>query len=601
MSKKWLSIIITVMLLLSQMTVFAEDVSEQSASADAPQTEPTEEKAEQSSAPSIQFSDTENHWAADVIGRYAANGYIGGYPDGSFHPDDGVSAAEFCKIVSSMQGRTYRVSSGNWALPYIRSMIDSGVIGRKDFRDFHAKMTREQVAKAVLPLMTGEYYPKNLEQFNQYISDIDTADADYKEYMLKTYISGVIGGYEDGSWKPKGEVTRAEILSVLDRVYNKDMREIPEVLNGSAAESPEKSYYYSAAVQVRNTTNANTMQYRLYGSDAVYMEDADEATGLKIENEIQGAQGFAMVLRYDMSELKEKKDKLKKLSLDVNWAKGGSEGMALGLWYYTYDADQTDWNNPIYYKNVNGSAVAGDDKAGYSSVISNIRAKLPTWGSTNLAVAENEKTAPLLSAKRENGKYSFDLTSMTEDLLSHANENGMVELILTTVNYDGYMVDDDKPHIYIAGAKAPQLNAEYNVEGGGGVDYSGAVITLNPTDAVLDGGMLKLESSDGIDNIAYFVENQTISYTFKAPAAGKYLLRVNYASASSGGGTVRFDVNGVSMEKTYAAGTTWQEYNYGDVGSFELKAGENTLTLKDVAINEKYLINIRDVVFEYEG
>lgn len=603
MSKKWLSIITAVVLLVSQLTAFAEDASQENASDEAVQTEAagTESgKAEETPLPMVQFSDTTGHWAADVIGRYAANGYISGYPDGSFHPDDGVSAAEFCKIVSSMQGRTYRVSSGNWAMPYIRSMIDSGVIGRKDFQDFNAKMTREQVAKAVLPLMTGEYYPKDLTQFEQYITDVDDIDAAYEEYVLKTYISGVIAGYEDGSWQPRTEVTRAEILSVLDRVYNKDMREVPEVL-GTATESPEKSYYYSAAVQVRNTTNEKTMQYRLYGSDAVYMEDADQATGLKIENEIQGAQGFAMVLRYNLSELKERKDKLKKLSLDVNWAKGGSEGLALGLWYYTYDADQTDWNNPIYYKNVDGSAVAGDDKAGYSSVISNIRATLPTWGSTNMAVAENEKTAPILSAKRENGKYSFDLTEITDDLLSHANENDMVELILTTVNYDGYMVDDDKPHIYIAGEKAPQLNAEYQVEGGSTIDYSGAVITLTPQQAVLDGGMLRLETTDGVDNIADFVEGQTVTYTFQAPAAGTYQLRINYAANTTGGGTARFDVNGTTMEKVFPAGVSWQEYGDADVGTFELKAGENTLKISDAAINEKYLINIRDVSFEYVG
>ena len=410
------------------------------------------------------FSDISGHWAEDVIRKYLSNGYINGYPDGTFRPDDGVTAAEFCKIVSSVQGVSYSVSSGSWSLPYIREMMSKGVIERSDFDDYDVRMTREQVAKAALALMTGEYYPKDLEQYLEYITDSDQITPEYTDYVIKTFVSGVIGGYPDGTWKPQDGVTRAEILSILDRVTNKDMREIPEAIQGSASEDPVQSYFYNAAVQVRKNTNASGMQYRLYGSDSRYMEADDDATGLKLFNEIQGAQGFAMVLRFDVSKIKENRDKLGSLHLDAEWVKGGSDGHELGVWYYTYDADKTDWNNNLYFKNLNGSAVAGDDISGYNSVISNIESQLPTWGNSSMAVPNNQKTKPVFSAVRnEEKKFVFDITPNIDDFLAHANENNMVEIFIASVNYDGYELDEDKPQIYTAGENAPALVAEYNV------------------------------------------------------------------------------------------------------------------------------------------
>lgn len=546
----------------------------------------------------VQFLDISGHWAADVIQKYAANGYINGYPDGTFRPEDGVSAAEFCRIVSAIKGINYRVTTGNWSMPYIRIMMDEGVIGRNDFTDYDAKMTREQVAKAVLPLMTGEYYPKDMSVFAQYIADIGDADDSYREFVLKTYVSGVLSGYEDGAWGPKKGVTRAELLSILERVYNKDMRVIPDVL-GNAADAAETSYYYSAAVQVRNTTNANTMQYRLYGSDAVYLEEDDAATGLKIANEIQGAQGFAMLLRYDVSELKERRSALDKLVLDVTWLKNGSKAHELGLWYYTYDTDKTDWNNPIYYRNVNNSAVAGDDKAGYNSVISNIKGILPTWGNASMAVPNEEKTAPIAKAARnDEGKFLIDLTAEIDAVLSHANENNMVEFVLTSVNYDGYLLDEDKPQIYIAGEKAPKLNAEYNTAGE--LEYGDISIDLTPADAVLNGGMLIIEETDGIENIAYFVEGQEILFNFEAPVEGDYLMKINSSASTSAGGIAKFTVNGTENDVEFPYGEGWSIYKYSDVMTVHLNKGANTLRITDVQLNATYLINIRNVVFELQ-
>ena len=81
-----------------------------------------------------------------------------------------------------------------------------------------------------------------------------------------------------------------------------------------------------------------------------------------------------------------------------------------------------------------------------------------------MAVPNNQKTKPVFSAVRnEEKKFVFDITPDIDDFLAHANENNMVEIFITSVNYDGYELDEDKPQIYTAGENAPALVAEYNV------------------------------------------------------------------------------------------------------------------------------------------
>ena len=59
-----------------------------------------------------------------------------------------------------------------------------------------------------------------------------------RDYAVQAYITGIISGYEDGSFRPKGYVTRAEILSIIDRAIHMDKRVIPEsVKNASGGEA----------------------------------------------------------------------------------------------------------------------------------------------------------------------------------------------------------------------------------------------------------------------------------------------------------------------------------------------------------------------------
>ena len=47
-----------------------------------------------------EFSDMENHWAKDYVNAFSKTGYVLGYPDGTFKPDENVTRAEAVSIIN---------------------------------------------------------------------------------------------------------------------------------------------------------------------------------------------------------------------------------------------------------------------------------------------------------------------------------------------------------------------------------------------------------------------------------------------------------------------------------------------------------------------
>ena len=58
--------------------------------------------------------------------------------------------------------------------------------------------------------------PHSTLHTSNFIDDADISDY-AKDAVERLYKTGVIGGYPDGSFKPKGEATRAEVAAMLMR------------------------------------------------------------------------------------------------------------------------------------------------------------------------------------------------------------------------------------------------------------------------------------------------------------------------------------------------------------------------------------------------
>ncbi|MEK3720078.1 cadherin-like beta sandwich domain-containing protein [Paenibacillus sp. FSL H8-0034] len=66
-------------------------------------------------APTVDYSDTRNHWASEVIKQASQAGILQGYPDGTFQPDNKLNRAEAVKVLNRLFERPLaNVKSSSW-------------------------------------------------------------------------------------------------------------------------------------------------------------------------------------------------------------------------------------------------------------------------------------------------------------------------------------------------------------------------------------------------------------------------------------------------------------------------------------------------------
>lgn len=91
------------------------------------------------------FPDVEGHWAEKYINSAAAKGWVEGYPDGTFKPDDYITRAEFVTLVNRVLQRRVRLEDilsearqfpdllpGKWYYEAMQEAINSHLYERKD-------------------------------------------------------------------------------------------------------------------------------------------------------------------------------------------------------------------------------------------------------------------------------------------------------------------------------------------------------------------------------------------------------------------------------------------------------------------------------------
>ena len=109
------------------------------------------------------FTDTEGHWAEHQIDLVAEAGIVGGYADGSFRPNNNITREQFAKVVANFMGYT------------------------------------EKGDVSVFP-------------------DVDPEGV-LTPYVALCVKAGVLGGYSDGTMRPKQPITREQAAAMLCRAF----------------------------------------------------------------------------------------------------------------------------------------------------------------------------------------------------------------------------------------------------------------------------------------------------------------------------------------------------------------------------------------------
>lgn len=152
--------------------------------------------------------------------------YIQGYRDGSFRPEKTVTRAEVAAMIArimeveatstSLTATFHDVPNNHWAQPSIELMKTLGIMkGYQDdsFRPDLA-ITRAEMATVLLPLLKTN--ADIASPASVHYSDLDGHWA--QEAIILLHENGIVNGYQDGTFRPEGFLTRAEAVTMLNRL-----------------------------------------------------------------------------------------------------------------------------------------------------------------------------------------------------------------------------------------------------------------------------------------------------------------------------------------------------------------------------------------------
>ena len=168
------------------------------------------------------FDDISNHaWAVKYINSLAEKGIIDGKENRKFYPQDNIKREEMAKILVlafGLNGNSYNedfsdVLAGSWYEEYVYSLVSSGGasgIGNGLF-GIGQNITRQDAFKMIASVLKTNTTQYDMAQFN----DSD-AIADYaSESVNALYAMGIISGDDSGCINPNSYITRAEAAKVV--------------------------------------------------------------------------------------------------------------------------------------------------------------------------------------------------------------------------------------------------------------------------------------------------------------------------------------------------------------------------------------------------
>lgn len=238
-------------------------------------------------------TDTSGHWAEASINSWINSGYISGYPDGTFRPNNAISRAEFVTIANkafgftSSQGISFNdVKAGYWAYSEIQKGVAAGYVQGDASGTFRpGSAVSRQEAAVMLARLRG-------------YEDDEAASYGYTDrWAMANWAVGAIGavsrngvmsGYPDKTFRPQRDLTRAEAVAALQKVASSSNRfgNTGTITNSNYNMSTNTNNYTPSTSSSSSSTNSNINTSTTSRSNSTYDNyvNATVLDGTRMEN-----------------------------------------------------------------------------------------------------------------------------------------------------------------------------------------------------------------------------------------------------------------------------------------------------------------------------
>ena len=194
--------------------------------------------------------------------------YIVGYGNGEVRPQNSITRAEVAAIFFRLleddvrdanytrQNKFTDVSNDAWYCSAVSTLSAMGIISGYPDATFrpNASITRAEFAAIATRFdVNGDKTPAS---FN------DIAGHWAKDEIAVAANNGWVNGYEDGSFRPQNKITRAETMSLVNRVLNRKPETAEDLLENMTkwTDNADTNAWYYLAVQ--EATNSHYYKYK---------------------------------------------------------------------------------------------------------------------------------------------------------------------------------------------------------------------------------------------------------------------------------------------------------------------------------------------------
>ena len=174
-----------------------------------------------------QFSDITGKWHETYIADLYEYGLAEGMGENTMAPDQPVTVAQVTALAARINAKYYDgkidEAAGEWYEPYISYAIEYGLISEKDAENAERPATRGESALIFSRALSNGQFEAVKEKKS--FADV-TEEGNWEYYTAITTLqrAGVLEGYEDGLFRPNAGISRAEAMTIADKVVNKSQR-----------------------------------------------------------------------------------------------------------------------------------------------------------------------------------------------------------------------------------------------------------------------------------------------------------------------------------------------------------------------------------------
>lgn len=198
--------------------------------------------------------------------------YVVGYPDGTVRPNDNITRAEVTAIFFRLlkeETRTNAFSTDNsfidvktedWYNNPVSTMVKLGIVKGRTSETFvpNGFITRAEFAAICSRFEEAEY------ELNDKFTDVNEHWAE--DEIHESAAHGWIKGYQDNTFKPDQFITRAEAMTMINRVLNRVPETADDLLDDMIKwpDNSEISAWYYLPVQEATNSHNFEMKNKIY-------------------------------------------------------------------------------------------------------------------------------------------------------------------------------------------------------------------------------------------------------------------------------------------------------------------------------------------------